>query len=68
MNFMSALYLGDLFLTDGSYGVININYDGDRILNSDLPSEQQKFGEFEYDVLTIFPILQEIPQKLISVA
>ena len=39
-----------VYLTTGSYGVINVNYDSKRILNSDLPSNKQKFGEFEYKV------------------
>lgn len=39
-----------IYLTTASYGVINVNYDNKRIKNSDLPSEQGKFGEFEYEV------------------
>ena len=39
-----------VYLTTGSYGVINVNYDSKRILNSDLPSNKKKFGEFEYKV------------------
>lgn len=52
---ISSLFRRFVFLTEGSYGVININYDGDRISNSDIPSEQQKFGEFEYDVFKYIP-------------
>lgn len=61
---VSSLFRRFVFLTDGSYGVININYDGDRILNSDLPSEQQKFGEFEYDVFNYIPDTPGDPSKV----
>lgn len=44
-----------VYLTTGSYGVINVNYDGKRIQNTDLPSEQEKFGEFEYKVFEFKP-------------
>ena len=30
--------------------MINVNYDGKRLKNTDLPSGQQRFGEFEYKV------------------
>jgi len=44
-----------VYLTTSSYGVINVNYDGKRIKNGDLPSEQEKFGEFEYGVFQFEP-------------
>lgn len=52
---VSALFRRFVYLTDASYGVINVNYDGKRIKNSDLPSEQQKYGEFEYEVFKYVP-------------
>jgi hypothetical protein len=44
-----------IYLTGGSYGVINADYEGRRIKNIDLPSEQEKFGEFEYKVFEYVP-------------
>jgi hypothetical protein len=44
-----------IYLTGGSYGVINANYEGKRIKNTDLPSGQEKFGEFEYKVFEYVP-------------
>jgi hypothetical protein len=44
-----------IYLTTGSYGVINADYEGRRIKNVDLPSEQEKFGEFEYKVFEYVP-------------
>ena len=44
-----------IYLTTGSYGVLNINYDGQLIKNADLPSGQEKFGEFEYSVFKFEP-------------
>ena len=44
-----------IYLTTGSYGVINIDYDGKRIENKDLTSKQERFGEFEYDVFNYVP-------------
>lgn len=39
-----------IFLTTGSYGVVDINHDGKRV-GSDIPANQKsKYGEFEYDV------------------
>lgn len=44
-----------IYLTTGSYGVINVNYERKRIKNTDLPSGQEKFGEFEYKVFDYVP-------------
>ena len=44
-----------IYLTTGSYGVINANYDGRRIYNSELPAERAKLGEFEYAVFNYIP-------------
>jgi hypothetical protein len=44
-----------IYLTTGSYGVVNVNYDGKRIKNPDLPFDQEKLGEFEYKVFEYKP-------------
>ena len=56
-----------IYLTTGSYGVINVNYEGKRIKNTDLPSRQEKFGEFEYKVFDYVPdVLGEKTQADLS--
>ena len=49
-----------VYLTIGSYGVFNIDYDGERILNADLPTDVDRFGEFE----KIFLDINNFPQYL----
>ena len=44
-----------VYLTSASYGVINVNYDRQRILNSDLPETHVKYGEFEHEYFKYIP-------------
>ncbi len=39
-----------IFLSTGSYGVVNINHDGERIPVTQPPDKASKYGEFEYEV------------------
>jgi hypothetical protein len=53
-----------IYLTTASYGVINVNYDKTRILNSDLPTEQAKYGEFEYGYFKYVPNTPGDPSRV----
>ena len=53
-----------VYLTHASYGVINVNYDKTRILNSDLPEEQARYGEFEYEYFKYIPSQEGDPTRV----
>jgi hypothetical protein len=53
-----------IYLTTASYGVINVNYDDKRILNSELPTEQDSYGEFEYDYFKYVPDSPSDPSRV----
>jgi hypothetical protein len=44
--------------------VINVNYDDKRILNSELPTEQANYGEFEYDYFKYVPDAPTDPSRV----
>ena len=53
-----------VYLTSASYGVVNVNYDKTRILNSDLPGEQARYGEFEYEYFKYIPEKEGDPTRV----
>lgn len=55
-----------VYLTMGSYGVINVDYDGKRIYNTDIPFSHSKYGEFEHDVYQYVPDISEFPKVDLS--
>lgn len=58
-NFHSNyLFRRFVYLTGASYGAINIDYDGKRIPNEDLPFGQEHYGEFEYEVYKFEPFFE----------
>ena len=51
MNFFEYnLFRRFIFLTGASYGVINIDYQGNVITKEWIPEHKDKFGNFEYEV------------------